>query len=141
MAQAKRNAKRRDADSRKGKTPLLEWVLGAVGALLLASGLAFLIHEGLTNDDGPGEVTAEVIEIAAAGDAFVVRYTLHNAGRETLTNLQMIARVWDGEREIETARALIDHLPGQSVQEGGFYLRNDPRRYRLDIRPEGYQSP
>jgi uncharacterized protein (TIGR02588 family) len=126
---------------KKGATPALEWMMGFTGAALLIALVAFLTHDGITGPAGPGEINTQVIEIAAAGDSFIVRFDIHNTGGEALSNLQVSAHVMDGEEEIESVRAAIDYLPAQSSQEGGFFLRNDPRRYSLEIRPEGYQKP
>ena len=141
MARAQHAERKQKTGPRKRGTPLLEWLLGVAGMLLLAAGFTFLIHEGVTGDDRPGEITATVKNIVEAADMYVVTYTLSNAGSETVSNLRVSARLLDGEQEIETAHALIDYVPGHSRREGGFYFHNDPRRYTLDIRPEGYQAP
>jgi uncharacterized protein (TIGR02588 family) len=134
-------AVRKRAEARKSSTPALEWLLGGLGAALLFAGVAFLIHEGLTSDGEPGRVDARLIDVRSAGDAFVVRFELHNAGDDTLSNLHVTARVTDAGKELESATAVIDYLPSRSTQRGGFYLRHDPRRYTLEIAPEGYQQP
>ena len=122
-------------------TPLLERLLAVMGALLLGSGVAFLVHDGLTRDDEPGGITIHVDEIRAAAGDYVARFTIHNGGGETLSQLHLTARLMDGDAEIESARASVDYLPGHAKQEGGFYFDHDPRRYVLSIRPEGYVEP
>ena len=123
------------------KTPLIEWLLGAIGVALFAACVVYLTHEGLSNGEQPGAVTASVIEIVEAGDAHIVTFDIHNSGSQTLSNLQVSARLLDGNREVERASTMLDYLPGRSSQRGGFYLRNDPNRFRLEIVPEGYLEP
>jgi uncharacterized protein (TIGR02588 family) len=135
------NAVGKRAVARKGATPALEWLLGGVGAVMLLAGVVFLVRDGLSSSDRPGAVEARVIDVTHAGAAFVVRYELANSGDETLSNLRVTARLTEGNREIERASAIIDYLPARSTQRGGFYLRSDPQRYRLEIAPEGYQTP
>ena len=135
------DSKRASQAKRKGETPVLEWMLGFTGAALLVVLVAFLIRDAVTGPSAPGEINTEIIEVAPAGDSFIVRFSMRNAGGEALSNLQVSAHVMDGEEEIESARATIDYLPAESSREGGFFLRNDPRRYSVEIRPEGYQKP
>jgi uncharacterized protein (TIGR02588 family) len=42
---------------------------------------------------------------------------------------------------MDEAQSTLDFLPGQSSRSGGFYLKEDPNRYRLELRVEGYQEP
>jgi uncharacterized protein (TIGR02588 family) len=122
-------------------TPLLERLLGAIGVALMATCVVFLVREGMNGDERPGRVTATKTEVVAAGDMYVVTFELHNAGSQTLSNVQVTASLQDGDRELERAAVTIDYLPGHSRQAGGFYFKNDPRKHTLEIRPEGYQEP
>ena len=135
------NAVRKRSAVRKGATPALEWLLGGIGAAMLFVGVVFLVRDGLSSSDRPGPVEATVIEGVRAGAASNVRFELHNAGDETLSNLRVTARLAEGDREIETASTVVDYLPARSTQRGGFFLRHDPERYDLEIAPEGYQTP
>jgi uncharacterized protein (TIGR02588 family) len=122
-------------------TPMLEWILGAVGALLFLAGLAYLTIEGLRGEDRPAEITFTVDEVLPAGDGFLVRYSAHNRGTQTLAHMHLKAEIVAGTTVMDEAQSTLDFLPGQSSRSGGFYLREDPRRYRLEIRAEGYQEP
>jgi uncharacterized protein (TIGR02588 family) len=128
-------------ESRKSATPLLEWVLGGIGVVLLVACVAFLVYEGLNGEESPGAISAEVKEISAANGMHIVTFELHNAGSQTLSNVHLTARISQGDREIERAQTIVDYLPGHSRQEGGFYFKHDPRSYTLEIVPEGYQKP
>ena len=135
------NARGRGIDrTRIEGAPLLERVLAGLGGLMLAAGVAFLVHDGLTNDQGPGAVVATVTKVTQVGDAYVVEVVLENEGGETLSDLQLGAHVMDDKSELESVAVAIDYLPGHSTRKAGLYLRHDPRRYRLEIRAEGYQA-
>jgi uncharacterized protein (TIGR02588 family) len=122
-------------------TPMLEWMLGAAGALLFLAGIAYLTIEGLRGEDRPAEITFTVDEVLPAGDGFLVRYSAHNHGTQTLAEVHLKAEIVAGTTVMDEAQATLDFLPGQSSRSGGFYLREDPSRYRLEIRAEGYQEP
>jgi uncharacterized protein (TIGR02588 family) len=136
-------ANRKDSKPRQrtDETPVLEWLLGGVGVMLLAACVAFLVYEGVTDGEEPGPITATVVELISAGNSHVVTFNIRNGGTQTLSNLHMTARLFDGEREIESATTEIDYLPGRSSQAGGFYFKTDPRGLRVEIQPGGYQKP
>jgi len=136
-AQAKRPAARRAQAS----TPLIEWILGGIGVGLLLACIAFLVHEGLTDGEQPGAITASVVDIRPAGDQHVVLVRIHNSGSQTLSNVRVSAYLLDGDREVERATTMLDYVPGKSTEEGGFYFQHDPRELRIEIRPEGFQKP
>ncbi len=134
-------AKTSRARTQRETTPLLEWILGGIGLVLFVAAIAFLVYEGSGSEDRPGDVEIRIEEIIATDDAYLVRYRARNLGTQTLVDLHISARVFDGSTELERVDAGIDYLPGRSWRRGGFYLREDPRKYRVDIRVGGYQEP
>jgi uncharacterized protein (TIGR02588 family) len=135
------NSKNKRPDAQKTRTPVLEWLLGGLGVALLVSCVAFLIYEGIADDERPGRILASVKEIVGAESAYIVTFELHNSGSQALANVHVTARITDGANEVERVQTVIDYLPGRSHQEGGFYFTNDPRAFKLEITPEGYQKP
>jgi uncharacterized protein (TIGR02588 family) len=134
--------KRKPAESRNADTPFLEWLLGGIGVVLVAACVGFLIYEGVKNgEEQPGAISASVKDIAGVDGAYIVTFELHNAGTQTLSNFHVTARLIEGDREVEQVQAVLDYLPGRSHQEGGFYFKNDPHQFRLEITPEGFQKP
>lgn len=119
----------------------MEWILGTFGAVLFLCGLAFLALQGFREQDEPAAVSFSVDEIVPTRGTYLVRFTAHNHGSRTLADVQISARVFDGDEPIELARAQIDFLPGDSTRSGGVFLQQDPARHRLEIRAEGFQDP
>ncbi len=126
---------------RSADTPLIEWVVGGIGAALFVACVALLIYQGVVEGDQPGAITTSVLEVAEVGDRHLVTFKIENDGTQTLSNLQVSARLLAGDREVESARTIIDYLPGGSSREGGFYFEHDPRELAVAIRAEGYQKP
>ena len=122
-------------------TPVLEWILGAIGALLFLAAIAYLTIEGLRGEDRPAQIIFTVDEVLPAGNGFLVRYSAHNQGTQTLAELHLKAEIVAGTTVMDEAQSTLDFLPGQSSRSGGFYLREDPSRYRLEIRAEGFRKP
>jgi uncharacterized protein (TIGR02588 family) len=108
---------------------------------MLGSGVSFLVYDALARNDESGAVLVRVTDIRATGERHLVKFAVHNRGSETLSQLQLTARLTDGNTEVESAQTFIDYLPARSSRQGGFYLRHDPHRYELDISPAGYVTP
>jgi uncharacterized protein (TIGR02588 family) len=138
---ANTKAKHGQGSNAQKQTPLLEWILGGIGVLLLTACVVFLVYEGMHGEETPGELTATVKEIVSTDGTHIVTFELSNAGTQTLSNVHVTARLLDNDREVERAQTVIDYLPGHSLQEGGFYFSTDPRKHELVIAPEGYQKP
>ena len=126
---------------RRKPTPVLEWILGLCGSALLIAGLGYLVLQELHQQDTVGAVLIQTNRVGELDEGYVVQFTAHNTGSQTLAGVQISARVYDGTTELESVRASIDHLPGESRRGGGIYLQHDPRRYRLELRAEGFQEP
>jgi uncharacterized protein (TIGR02588 family) len=122
-------------------TPLLEWILGSLGVVLFVGAVGFLLFEGSQGQERPAGVEIRVDEIIPTEDAYIVRYRAHNTGTQTLVDVRITASLYDGTQELERAEATLDFLPGQSWRRGGFFLREDPRKHRLELRVGGYQEP
>lgn len=125
----------------RAPTPLLELLLGTCGALLLAGIVSFLIYDGLTRTERPGNVEASVTEIVRLSGQFLVRYEVRNQGTQALSGLEVEARLLDGAHQVARARVTLDYLPGEATRRGGFYFDVDPRLYQIRLVPEGYQEP
>lgn len=134
-------SKRPATKARSSDTPRLEWILGLLGLALLVAAIGYLTYQGLRNPSKPGPVVVTVLDIQPVGNAHVVKFSVRNEGHENLSHLHLVARLSDGDREIESAEAFIDYLPARSEQRGGVYLKNDPREHTLRIDPAGYMEP
>lgn len=127
--------------TRKSDTPRLEWLLGMLGLALLIAGIGYLTHRGIDTPSKPGAVVTTVLDVRPVGSGHVVKFSVRNEGDENLTQLHLTARLFEGEKEIESAEAFVDYLPARSERRGGVYLRHDPSRFTLRIDPAGYMEP
>jgi uncharacterized protein (TIGR02588 family) len=135
------NQRRRPAKSAAvNDTPPLEWLLGAIGAALVIAGLIYLLWQASTPQT-PADVQLRVDDVVALERGYLVRFSAHNVGAETLADLHVTARLHAQEQEIERAQLTIDYLPGHSLRKGGFFLRHDPRAHELELSAEGFQAP
>lgn len=119
----------------KGDTPLLEWIVGALGAVIFAAILAVLISNGL-GGDAPPSVVARVERIVPVEGGYAVEISARNAGDTTAADVEIKA-----ESGSETRTARFDYLPPHSERRGGVFFEHDPRGGELQLRAEGWQAP
>ncbi|EYD78318.1 hypothetical protein Rumeso_00147 [Rubellimicrobium mesophilum DSM 19309] len=123
-------------------TPLLEWVAGAIGAILTLALLGFLGWQAWTSPgDVPPEVTVRLEEVLPAGEGFVARIAAVNGSSETAAGVEVEGVLSRGGEAVETARATLDYVPGHSEKRGGLFFAEDPREGDLRLRALGYQEP
>lgn len=122
-------------------TPILEWILGGLGAALVLFALGFLIYVGESKTDRTGGVEVTVDQISRVEGGYLVQFSARNAGTRTLADVRVRARLMEGETQLENAEVVLDYLPGRSTARGGFYLQSDPAQYALRLRAESYREP
>lgn len=123
------------------ETPLYEWVIAALSALLVAGVVGFLLYDALVLPPGPARITVAADTVIPVQEGYLVRYTARNEGRSTATAVQIEGALREAGREVERAAATIDYLPPQATRTGGFFFERDPRRFELRLQPAGYGDP
>lgn len=119
----------------------LEWIVAAMGLLLVAGSVAYLIHVGMTKSGKPPDVVVTVDRILPGEQGYRVALSARNSGGSTAEEVGIEGRLMDGDRTVETGRVTLDFLPPDSVREATIGFRNDPRRYRLELQTQGYREP
>ena len=123
--------------------PRSEWVVAGVSAIITLGAIAFLIYDAVSSPKTPANVRVAVDSVVAAQANFTAHFTAHNVGGATGANV-LVA----GELRSPTDSAMIERstvelkfVPARSQRSGGLFFTHDPRRYRLQVRAEGYDAP
>lgn len=122
--------------------PLLEWIAGGVGVVLLFALLGTIGYDAVSG--ASQEVPEIVVEAGGSkkiASGHVVAFRAVNLGGGTAAAVEIEGQLLDGERVIETSSATIDYLPGHGSAEGGLFYLHDPRGLIVQARPLGYQAP
>lgn len=122
-------------------TPVTEWIVVALGAVLVVGAVGYMTWFGLTRQDGPPRLVVTATSIEAAPEGFTVAFTAHNAGAATAATVLVSGELWDGGRMVAVSRTMLDYVPEKSDRRGGLFFTLDPRQYRLVLRAEGYSEP
>jgi uncharacterized protein (TIGR02588 family) len=132
---------RRSSGGKAERKARLEWVVAVLGAALVVAALGFMLFEALAGDDAPPDIAVRAGVVTPFAGGWLVGVEVENRGGETVARLRVIGELRDGERVVETSDAVIDYVPSRSNRGGGLFFRNDPRRFRLALRPVGFGDP
>ena len=119
----------------------LEWIVGAVGAAIVAAVLGVLTHEALTYDDGAPILVARVLDVTPTEGGFVVRFATENRGPATAAEVVVGATLKAGDRVVEEAETRLDYVARKSSREAGVILRRDPKSGTLELAAKSYRKP
>jgi uncharacterized protein (TIGR02588 family) len=118
-----------------------EWLIAALGLLLVAGTIGFMLHRALTGGDAPPQIRLEIASVEPVGSGYLVTFTATNQGDTVAADLQIAGTLGDGPTATETSTATIAYLPAGSSRAGGLYFTQDPRQHPLTLRATGYEQP
>jgi uncharacterized protein (TIGR02588 family) len=143
-SKAGREKDKTKANGGGGGTSPWEWAVAAVGGLILAAIVGFLVYEAIARPpQTKPEITATGgVAVKLASGTFLVPITVKNAGHETGAGVTVSgALIDDGDAVIEESAVTFAFVPQHSRETGGLYFSADPGQYRLEMRVEGYTDP
>lgn len=121
-------------------TPVAEWIMAAVGALIAAAVIGLLLYYGATQSGGTPDFTTTVEEMVQQDGFTLVRVRVSNVGRSAAAAIAVEGhRRHDGGATTMVTTTL-DHLaPGASRTVG---LRfPDTATRNVTVRVTAYQDP
>jgi uncharacterized protein (TIGR02588 family) len=126
---------------REHATPLLEWIVGGLGALLVAGAIAFLVWHSLARDRTPPDLRLVAERVLDLRNGYLVQFRALNEGGSAAAEVTIEGELTRPDGTVETSEAVLDYLPPRSDREGGLLFANDPRAGELRLRATGYARP
>jgi uncharacterized protein (TIGR02588 family) len=121
--------------------PIWEWIVAAIGFILVASVIGFLLYEAVGGDRLPPDVKLSVDSVVQTRNGYLAKITAVNEGGMTAAGVVIEGELSRGAEPVERSWTTIDYLPPRSVQRGGLFFTRDPRQFELQVRPFGYVEP
>jgi uncharacterized protein (TIGR02588 family) len=121
--------------------PILEWAIGALGALLLVGTIGFLVWHALGRGETPPDVRVVVESVLELQNGYLAQFRALNEGGTTAAQLVIEGELSGPDGPIETSEATLDYLPPRSDRQGGLFFARDPRGLDLQLRARGYAKP
>lgn len=119
----------------------LEWIVGALGAVIIVGVLGVLTHEALTYHDGAPSLVTRVLDVTPTEGGYVVRFRTENRGPSTAAEVVVSATLKEGDRILEEAETTLDYVARKSSREAGVILRRDPSSGALELAATSYRKP
>jgi uncharacterized protein (TIGR02588 family) len=120
--------------------PLLEWIVGGLGAVLVAGAIAFLVYHSQARDQTPPDFRLEAERVLDLGNGYLVQFRAFNEGGSAAAAVTIEGELV-GPDGTEVSEAVLDYLPPRSDREGGLLFESDPRAGTLSLRAKGYVKP
>lgn len=130
-----------EVERKHNATSTWEWVVAAVGLLLVVGSIAFMIYEGIWGDHSPPAVRIQLDSIGETENGYLVRFRASNSGGSTAEGLTIEGQLSNDDQSIETSETTLDYLPSHSERKGGLFFTRNPRDLQLSIRALGYEDP
>ncbi len=125
---------------RNDRPPALEWMVAALGFVLVLAALGFLLHDAVEGDSSPPHLRVEAGTPVSKGENHLVPFTLHNEGGRNAANVLVEGTLISGGAT-ETSSAAIGYAPAKSKAEGGLIFTRDPALGELRLRAVGFEEP
>lgn len=120
----------------------LEWVVFAIGLVLVLATLSYLAYDAATLGDSPPDVEVRAGEAIERRHNFIVPITLVNHGDQTAEGVVVEVVTESGGVEKERAEFTVAFLPRRSTREGWVVFKTDPRTAeQVKARVLGYEKP
>lgn len=130
-----------DEEPRREPPPdLLERAVSWISATFVLALAGFLVWEGLQQKSPPTILTQAGTPWKGNG-AYYLPIDVKNTGDLSVQNLRIQVRLSEGQQIIEEAEAGVSWVPAHSSRRVVVAFHRQPRKYDVQIRPEGYEHP
>jgi uncharacterized protein (TIGR02588 family) len=132
------------ADAPRGSDqapPLLEWLVGGLGAVLVGGAIAFLVYHSVVRDETPPDVRVIAERVLKLPDGYLVQFRAFNQGGSAAAQLMIEGELAGPDGRTEASEVVLDYVPARSGREGGLIFSRDPRAGQLSLRAKGYARP
>jgi len=134
----------RETRERPKKTPVWEWIIAAVGFILVVAALGTTLYRAVIEESTPPILEISVEAIVPTANGYLVNFSVKNNGNQTAAGLTVEGELKtdaEGAESVETSSATLAYAPANSRREGGLFFSKNPNEYRLEIRAKGYEKP
>jgi uncharacterized protein (TIGR02588 family) len=121
--------------------PIWEWIAAAIGFILVAGVIGFLLYEALGGNRMPPDVKLSVDSVVQTRNGYLVKIIAVNQGGITAEGVDIEGELRSGTEPVERSQTTIDYLPPRSEKRAGLFFTRDPRQFDLQVRPFGYEEP
>jgi uncharacterized protein (TIGR02588 family) len=130
-----------ERQSKINDAPLWMWGIAALGLLLVAASIAFMLYEAAAGDSSHADISVQVDTTLPTRNGYLVKFRAVNQGGSTVEGLTIEGVLRNGSEVMETSDTVLEWVPAHSEREGGLFFTADPRLFQLHLRAKGYENP
>lgn len=120
--------------------PLAEWIVSAIGLLLVGATVGYLVYSALTLEDSPPDIQVEILSVQPLRHGYLAKFRATNHGGQPANEVTIVGEHGEGP-EREESQAVVDFLPAGSEKGGGLFFSRQPAPEGVTVRATGYQEP
>jgi len=122
--------------------PLIEWIVGGIGLVLVTSMIALLAYEEIAGDSSPPDVVLKIQSRHHLQQNQVISVTVMNQGGEPASTVKIQGELLNEQGDVvESALSEIDYLPARSEREAGLIFTRPTENFQVKLRALGYEKP
>lgn len=125
----------------EAQIPLVEWIVGGIGLLIVVLALSVLLYEVVAGDKSPPDVKLTVQTIEPLRNGFLVKVRAENEGGKPAASVTVKAELVEDAQVAEESETQLDYLPPHSSRDAGVFFTRDPRQSKVRLKALGYQEP
>lgn len=126
---------------RPQETSASEWVIAAISTAVVIGLIGLMIGEAVSESGEPPQIEIQIDTVIRVRSGHLVEFRARNRGQRTAADLTVVGELMGETGLVEKAEVTFGYIPEGAIRHGGLYFREDPTRYRLELRPVGYTRP
>lgn len=118
-----------------------EWVVAAIGFVLVFGVIGFMLYRGIGGNSSPPDLIVQIESMLPTSNGYLVTFVVTNRGELTAAGVTVQGELHNGAERVESSAATLDYVPSRSQRRGGLYFLNDPQQNELQLWAQGYERP
>ncbi len=135
------DSQQRAKNGEASEIPFLEWIVGALGVMIVAAAVGVLLYEAIAGDKSPPDIKLTVQTTVQRQNGFLVKIRADNIGGEPAARVEITAELLESGKVVEASGTQFEHLPPRSAHEAGVFFQRDPRHVEIRLQARGYEDP
>lgn len=119
----------------------IEWLTGLVSAVIVLVVIAWIGKDALTDRDSSPDLQGVALQTERRSEGFQVLFEMRNRSSATAADVVVHGEIRTGDTVVETARTILDYVPGRSQAKGGLIFQSDPTDKTLTISASAFSEP
>lgn len=133
--------KKNNGDESGKSVTALEYVVAALGCVLVFGSIAFMVYTEVVASDKPPMLNVAVKKVERLDSGYLVTFDVKNEGEYAAASATVKGELISDGKAKETRTTTVAYVPAKSTRSGGLFFSSDPDEHKLEINAMGYSEP